>query len=549
MTVNYKWIAILMALCLLLVACEFIVMDVSAIDNGSYVIVSNDTFSNQTALTSSVVPNFTPANIPYKNNTRIEQGQCVEIGGVYDVSGVIGFTAQLDYNAFAWYGRYANVMDAFDTNTSVGYLHKMPNQRIAYWEFLIDKNIFSDRQGYWYQYTGTWERAANKRAFYVSDQCIKNVNDTVFVDINDKPILLNPYVVEPRHVSDIVLSNDDPLFFNITGKYQMWMFGRVDKILSRENNFTKVKPILETSEVNELEVGTHSLLFQSAGNNTVYELEYQRNTRSSFGTDTLVPTFREYDVMDVTAHQPRMIQDKVEYFLKNNTDDPFVVYQMEVQEPYVEINGYQEIKMGNNSVLEIVGYTNKVPGTPITIYIDRDTPTGGAIKYPSMTIMVDNGSIGDYRTFHGYFPLIYDMMNPGFHTITAVLPNGKKSQVSFYIREEPEQHYQQPTYFKFVDSNPFIPIPTPIIVEKEVIKEVTKEVVVEKVITVEVDYDTLAKETLWKFLPIGIGIVVVSIPLLYLSTVAIRAFADRRTKKKITKEIENGKEKPETKRD
>jgi len=535
---NYKWIAILMALCLLLVMCEFIVMDVSAASNASsYVIVSNDTFDTPTSLTSSMIPNFTPIDIPYKNNTRIEQGQCVEIGGVYDVSGVIGFTAQLDYNAFAWYGRFSNVMDAFDTNTSVGYVYKMPNQRIAYWEFLIDKNIFGDRQGYWYQYTGTYERAANKRAFYVSDQCIKSVNDTAFVDINNQPILLNPYVVESRHVSDILLSNDDPLYFNITGKHQMWMFGRVDKILSREANFTKAKPILETKEVNGLEIGTYDFLFQTAGNNTVYELEYELNKRSSFDKDTLVPAFRDYDVLDVTAYQPRMIEDKVKFFLKNNTDDSFVTYKMELQEPYVEINGYQEIKFGNSSVLEIVGYTNKIPGTPITLYIDRDVPTGKAIKYPSMTTIVENGSIGDYRIFHGYFPLIYDMVAPGFHTITAVLPNGKTSQVSFYIREEPEQHYQQPTYFKFVDGNPFVPTLTPIVVEKEVIKTVTKEVIVEKVITVEVDYDTLAKETLWKFLPIGIGMIVVSIPLLYLATVAIRVFADRRTKKKTIKEI------------
>lgn len=534
---NYKWIAILMGLCLLLVMCEFIVMEVGAENNGSYVIVSNDTFTNQTALTSSMVPNFTPPVIPYKNNTRIDQGQCVEIGGVYDVSSVIGFTNNIDYNAFAWYGRFSNVLDGFDSNTSIGYLHKMPNQRIAYWEFLIDKNIFGDRQGYWYQYTGTYERAANKRAFYVSDKCIRSVNDTVFVDINNQPVLLNPYSVETRHVSDILLSNDDPLFFNLTGRYQMWMFGRVDKILSRSINATEKVPILETTEVNGLEIGSHSLLFQSVGNNTVYELEYELNKRSSFDKDTLVPAFRDYEVMDVTAYQPRMIQDKVEYFLKNNTDDPFTTYKMEVQEPYVEINGYQEIKMGNNSVLEIVGYTNKVPGTPITIYIDREKATGLAIKYPSMTTIVENGSIGDYRIFHGYFPLIYDMVTPGFHTITAVLPNGKESQVSFYIREEPEQHYQQPTYFKFVDGNPFIPIPTPIVVEKEVIKTVTKEVIVEKIINVEVDYDTLAKETLWKFLPIGIGIVIVSIPLLYLATVAIRVFAERRTKKKMIKEI------------
>jgi hypothetical protein len=150
-----------------------------------------------------------------------------------------------------------------------------------------------------------------------------------------------------------------------------------------------------------------------------------------------------------------------------------------------------------------------------------------------MTLTVENGSIGDYRIFHGYIPLYYENMAPGFHTLTAVLPDGSDTEVQFYIREEPKQHYQQPIYYKFIDRNPFIPIPTPITVEKEVIKEVIKTVTVEKIVKEPVDYDTLAKATLWKVIPIVAVVVIVGIPFLYVCTLYIRAFAERRARSKI----------------
>lgn len=551
---NYRVVfALIGVVCLLIGVLCFLMPPVSAEINNSasvvyqgesFVVVSaptptpaptkSDTFFANTTLTSTTTKKDIP-RIPANNNTRIEQGQCVEIGGVYDVSGVIGFTTNLDYNAFGWYGRYQDGYEPAYNNESIGatYTLKMPNNRVGYYQFLIDPIIFNDRQGYWYQYSGEFEKGANKRAFYVSDRCISSINNTKYVDVNNKPVILYPKVIDPRHVSDIVLSNDDPLFTNMTGEYQLWMFGYDDKILSREVNVTPTEPLLNVSEIKTFSIGSYNLLFQSSGANTVYELSYALNTRNTFDKDTLVPTFRGFDVLDITGFAPSVIQEKMEYFITKNTDDILTKFKMEVQEPYVEIDGYQEIQFDNTSLLEVAGYTNKMPGSFVTVFVDRDVATLAAIKYPSMTFTVENGSIGDYRIFHGYMPLYYENVAPGFHTLTAVLPNGKSSEVQFYIREEPEPHYQQPKYFKFVDGNPFIPEPTPIVVEKEVIKEVIKTVTVEKIVKEPVDYDTLANETRRKFIPVIVGILVIGIPFLYVCTLYIRAFAERRTRSKI----------------
>ena len=537
---NYKVIGILIAIVIVLIAIEFVVSGASAAENGSYVIVTtddksfNETF-NVSQYSESVILNMTFTNqtsraIPYNNNTRITQGQCVEIGGVYDVSGVIGFTTLLDYNAFAYYTRYEDAYDP-SNNASVSYIHKMPNNRIGYYQFFVDPAIFKTRLGYWYQYTGQYERAANKRAFYVSDKCILDVNKTVFVDIDSKPILINPKVIEPRHVNDILLSNDDPLFLNMSGKYRVWVFGTTKSILAKDI-IIKDNLVLDNELTSDLTPDTYTLGLQTVGTDGRYAVDYTISERSIFPQKFLTPIYRSQPIVDITGLQPMMIKDALMDALQNS-DDGFVTYNMTIEEPYIDISGYQEIKVGNSSVLEVTGYTNKIADTPITLFIDRENQTGKSIKYPSMTIATEAGNIGDYRTFHGYLPLIYDEIAPGFHQLEAMLPSGKMSQVSFYTREEPAEHYVQPEYHMFIDGNPFIPTPPPIVVEKEVIKEVTKIVINETTVYIPVDYNRLATETLLKAAPYVGGGILVGIPLLYVCLLAIRVFAERRIKYKV----------------
>lgn len=510
-----------------------IVQPIQAAPNESYVIVEtlNDTFTTPSNLTSTVATNWTDPRVPLNNNTRIVQGQCIEIGGVYDVSGVIGFTTRSEHNAFTYYGRYQDAFDPTNNETLV-YRHEMPDKRIAYYQFFVDQKIFGDRQGYWYQDTGVFERSANKRAFYVSDRCIKAVNDTVFVDVNNKPILINPRNIEPRHVSDVLVSNDDPMFMNVTGEFQSWVIGNTAKVLAQKINITPDAPVFSASVVKGWVEGEYTLLLEEKGANGFYDIGYERDTRGTSPKELIVPQLRSQQIVDVTGLQPSMVLSEVENVLRSHTDDRYRKYNVVVQEPSVEISGYQEIRLENNSLLEVTGYTNKMAGTPITLYIDREEITGKSVKYPGMTIITENASIGDYRTFHGYLPLYYDDISPGEHTLTAVLPNGKKSSVTFYRRVEPEQHYQQPKYFAFIDGHPFIPEPTPVIVEKEVVREVVKteyKTIIEKE---PVNYDKLAWEIISRLvIPATLVIAVVGIPLVYILSVVVRAFAERRKRK------------------
>jgi hypothetical protein len=357
------------------------------------------------------------------------------------------------------------------------------------------------------------------------------------VVVNNTPIVITPRTITPRHVSDIVLSNDDPLYLNVPGvSYAMWVFGYgstsvMDRKLQLDANVTD-KLLFNSSTSNALYVGNYNLLLQSAGNNKIYDVSYSLNERGAQPRDLLIPALRSIDIADVTGLQSKLVEEKLVNILKQ-TDDPYLQYEMAVQEPYVDISAYNEIAVGggNQTLLEVTGYTNKMPNTPVTLYYDRENVTKQSVKYPSMTVMVDNGTIGDYRTFHGYLPLNYDDMAPGFHTLTAVLPSGAFMSVDFYVRAEPEPHHEDPKVYNFIDGNPFYVPPEPVIVEKEVIKEVEKIVIKTETIYIPVDYNTLARETLNKAIPIIAGVVLIGIPALYCGLLAIRVYAERRLKK------------------
>jgi hypothetical protein len=309
----------------------------------------------------------------------------------------------------------------------------------------------------------------------------------------------------------------------------VWAFGRTKSIISKDEMFTDTSPILSQKETRLLTPDSYSLLLQNYGDDGRYGVDYVENRRNLSTEKYLVPSLRSQSVADITGVLPREVESTLVSIL-DGTDDFYTTLKMEVQDPYVTIDGYQEITIGNLSVLEVTGYTNKMPGTPVTLYIDRENQTKQSIKYGSMTIMVDGGDIGDYRTFHGYLPLTYDNMAPGNHQLIALLPSGAMSEVSFYIRKELEPHHEDPLYYKWIDGVPFIPTPTPEIIEKVVVKEVIKEV--EKPIYIPVDYNTLATETLLKAIPwVAAGLLIV-IPLGYGCLLAIRVYAERRTKKK-----------------
>jgi hypothetical protein len=547
---NYRVVFALILLGILLsMAISFIIPLASAANNDAFVIspVVGQTPTPTPPSMVTTQPVMVSSNkTPYNNNTRIGQGDCVEMGGVYDITGVIGYSFSLPDNYFAYYGKYVTSFDpTSDDDTNILYKYTLPYQRAKLVKFYIDPIIFKDRVGFWYQYTGEYERSANKRAFLVSDNCTPvekpQYNNAIpVITGSDKTIIIeNQTVLETRHVSDIVLARGDPLYINATaGEFQAWLFGGITSVLAKEINTTSNNIIFDTVDTKNWGAGSYTLILEDSGKNGIYEIGYEIDTRTPDKKDLLVPALRSLDIVDVTGYQPSMIRDKLEKMITENTDDNYIKYKVEVQNPSVEIVGYQEIRTQTANYLEIVGYTNKIPNTPVTIYIDLDT----ANKYKPIVVYATDTGAGNYRTFNAYFDIEYNEMPPGDHSITTKLSDGTFSKVDFYVYEELTP-VTRPKYYKFVGGDPYIPIPTPIVVTKEVIKEVVKTEYKTVIQKEEVDYNTLAKNVIMTLvIPVVVTGVVVVIPGIYLITVAIRAFAARRKKNIKIEEVEVAKD-------
>lgn len=445
-------------------------------------LAENNTTVNQSVATVTVVP--TPAY----NNSRISQGQCVEIGGTYDVSGVIGFSFTTDANTFAYYGKYESSYDPSFDNTSVLYKYEMPNGRSAYYSFFINPDTFWNRTGYWYQYTGTYERAANKRAFYVSQKCViqtiskqTNVSNesVVVIDNNVEKILtsqgIKPVALSQLHVADVLIARDDPLAMSgLNGTYRVWLFGRVTGIYGMDVNLSESKIVIPTDQIEHMEPGSYNLILQEKGANGLYELDYVK----ADNTEKLIPALRSVDVVEITGYQPRLVQPKVEDILSKYTDDKYKIYKIEIQEPSIEINGYQELIINNDkSILEVAGYTNKQPDTKILLTIDHNVRINKSDKFKPVDVLVEKGDTGSMRTFHGYIEIDKTNIAPGYHDVTATTSSGKFQTVAFYIMESLKPIDTPTTYYSYIDGHPFIPTPTPITIIERPTPIVVRETV------------------------------------------------------------------------
>ena len=416
--------------------------------------------------------NTTPTQTFAYNNTRISQGQCIEIGGTYDISGVIGFSFTTEQNTFAWYGKYESAFDPASNEILPTYKYEMPNAKTAYYTFYIDPLIFKERTGYWYQYTATYERAANKRAFYVSDKCIVQTIKPVSTATNESVIVIDknvekilegqgivPVVLSPRHLADILISRDSSINIeSLSGNYQAWLFGRISGIYGKSVNFDNSTTIFTKDEIGGMEAGSYNLLLQTAGTNKMFELSYNRTENQ----EMLVPLLRAIVPVEITGSQPKLVQPQVEAILSKSTDDTYKIYKIEIQEPYLEINGYQEIIVNNDkSIMEVAGYTNQQPNSKIQLTIDHNVKIGKSDKFKPVDVIVENGDPGSLRTYHGYVPIDKTGIASGYHDITATTSSGAFTTVAFYIMESVKPVVTT-TYYSYIDGHPFIPTPTPI---------------------------------------------------------------------------------------
>ncbi len=372
---------------------------------------------------------------------------CVALNDTVDISGVTGWATQL-----AWYGQYPW---RYAENYSPSYTISLPSVR-QQGKFYIDPEIFGTRLGMWYQYAdqlgGIVEGNANLRAFDVEKTCI--VHNVSIVKTPERPNetqeVQEPVLPVKKIEQDILLANDNNLALSVTDDTQMWAFGYgpgLNHIYGYGVNATqlnKTTMVMYESDLQNWQPGTYKLMMIHPDVLGKYEVGYDAST------DQIMPAWRNIDPINITLMQPMDVMNALSHLINTSTGNPYEVLTMSLQEPDVTINQVQYVNPNNLSYIAVRGYTNELPGTTITLQVDADNQLGISTLFPPVTVTAGNESINTMRTYNGTIRVNLNKTYPGPHTITATLPNGKQTVVTFYNHQMPKDMYVPPAYVEYI---------------------------------------------------------------------------------------------------
>lgn len=410
-----------------------------------------------------VVVEPTPIPVPKEQGRRIDQGGCVAPGETVDIAGLGWYTGYITY-----YGRY---YDGYGSagNSSVKYRYDIESRYLD--RFFVDPAVFSTRYGYWYNPIDgdTGDLSGNDRLFYVAETCNLTPKETevaVQVALNEsmrrKALIANQSVLIPKNVKGIdrIIPKNQTSSYSAQNDTAMWVFGPG----SREDLYDVDVPDYGSVTFGKditagMTAGKYSVVFVKPGRNTIIEEHYDKENLM------LVSPFRDQDPVMLNGLTPVFIQDRLIQMIRNSKDDSFDVWNVELQDPSVEIMRFYQNPLGKNtSLVVIAGYTNANPGTDIVVQMDLNT--SNRITRPSHTWHTqavdavyggENLGSGYYRVWNVSFVIDYKNMFPGDHWLTVSTNDGGSGTVPFYVRRELADHYQPKEYIEFVDNSPFIP--------------------------------------------------------------------------------------------
>ena len=483
MSVNWKFVGILAVFVMLCIAGEWVVIHADASDNMSTVSVKYYVGDYGEPYTG--IP-------PY-----INQGDTVYLNGTYDISGVVPPYPELAY----WDG-----YDMYERAPS--YNISLPQQKIGYYHYYMDPAIYETRLGKWYKYDGTYEKQGWNLAFVVaepkwdnstmrySNGTLVNVTKIHHEEINATLQIEIPPPLPYKHVSDYLIARGDALNITINQSTNVWLFGRIDKLLDHKSTNQSIDV---TSQVlSGFEPGHYTVMFQKIKpGNSDFTVRYDLDNNRIQWFD---PKSFAIRTQSLDGYSPTVIYEKLTQ-LTPEMQDSFMSYNLELQEPLIEIASIEEKYNPNQTVdqtgqvhyntntsfIEVIGYTNVAPGSQLRFILDEDDQTVRTISDHTSYTEAQGKYGGDMRWFRIYVPINKYGLAAGQHTISAYTALSlKRTNAEFYLYDMPPDSYIPPKTIRYISGRngpeEFVPTPTPITVTvkvietKEVIKEVIKEV-------------------------------------------------------------------------
>jgi hypothetical protein len=464
---------------------------------------------------------------------RIMQGDTVYLNGTYDISGVIGWGSRIgDYDYIAYC--YGN--DCYDYGSP--YLLQLPPKARtpgmpSQYNYYIDPAIFSNKIGWWFQYDATDKAAhGNTYAFkvvgtYASDYMTLQ-NGTVINQsdwkVEDVMGVVTPknVILPERAVSDYLLARGDAFSLNDNTTEKVWIFGRVSSLYDYTNEWGNYT--FNGTVTSYLEPGSYHIIKQYPGKNGEFDVRYYSDMLQWRSGWTCV------NQENINGIQPKLAKDNIIRAI-TNTDDTYVLEELEVQDPAITISGFDEVPMHTNysryeeyrlepglvSLFDVRGYSNLAPGTPVTVTLDENRHTPSDMRFFTFNATIERELLGNMSYYQVYIPIVWDKMALGMHNLKVAGPLGASMYYDFPISVLPADSFKPNATVKYAgDRNPWVPTPTPevqiTIIEKKVV--VTQTVLVPVTPAVEVVKAQQDEVITEKVILIAEGIVVLIILIL-----------------------------------
>lgn len=422
-------------------------------------------------------------DIPY-----ITQGEVVYVGDTVDISGVVPPYPQLAY----WDGH-----DMYDSAPS--YNFTMSDYKRDYYKFNISSEVFGNRLGNWYKYSGVFEPRGNNIAFVVKSKPMTNytmtlqngtvLNLTSIHNVTYTPYVMpKPTILPEKHIADYLVTREESFNISVDDTSAVWVFnGRNNDILYSKNN-TALEVIFDQSTIQNIEPGEYKIVIQSIGNfSNGLDVIYDQHNSIIKWFDR--ENFKVHQI-DATNLEPESAITLFKQIFPH-VPDQYQIKKLAVQEPEITIVSmdklysanakeyFHDIDMiGNVTLMDVRGYTNVLPGTNITVTLD-ETKTDPRLISKTATFRgkAEGEYLGDMRQYRIYVPLYWDSLSIGVHTLTARTEKGGVMYADFVVSELPEDSYVPEAKLRYVeDRNPWVPTPTPEVVKVVETREVIKPI-------------------------------------------------------------------------
>jgi hypothetical protein len=263
-----------------------------------------------------------------------------------------------------------------------------------------------------------------------------------------------PVRIQPEAIADLLVANGDPLTYT-TGNCQVWLIGPTMAVMGNTTTGS-----INLSAIHFLP-GTYSMILQYPDAIGVYEVfpEGERYVESAWkGVEGFW-----YAPMDTGTMKTRLLGMFADTAHFHGT---VVEKKVVMGDQHVDITALSQTGRGN-AILE--GITNLAAGDTITLVWDADRNVEASdLARNTFTTKARGEDPGAYRVWQAGLDVNLSSQAAGYHHVTARTPDGHTTTVEFYVREAFTPAEAPAGTIRYIDNSPFIPVPTPVVIEKEI---------------------------------------------------------------------------------